>query len=170
MSPKRKTMDSDSDESYGSFDSFDYDDETERLVIVTNKRYMNLSDILHNQDSYINNGETSGNTEESSTVFEYKFPEMCIRLVLESYESDAASDYPCDYPNLFNVTSEVEVHSYMTQVRLRGDYPYTQEHPLLIKIGLNSQGRFNSCQRDSALLLIGELRELFLEILPHAIE
>ena len=167
-------MDSDSDsdestDSIGSFDGFDYDDETEKLAIVTNKRYVNLSTILHDQDSYINS-ETSGNNEESSTVWDYNFPEMCIRLVLERYESDAGSDAASEYLNTLTVTSEVEADSYMTQVRAKGDYPYTPEQPLLIKIELDSEGRFSSYQRDLALSLIAELRDLFLEILPDAIE
>ena len=153
-------MSTHSDSSDGDY-SFDYDDETERLAIITDKQYINLFRSLHYPVVYIHN-EAGDKNEVSSTLYSHKFREMCIRVVLERYESDAYKDYL----NFFDVTTgttEVEVDSYLNGVRLRGDYPYTVEHPLLIRIGLDSHGCFKSSQRDSALNLITELRELFLD-------
>ena len=153
-------MFSDSD-SNDSFDSFDYDDESERLTIITDKKYINLFNILYHPDSYIDN-ETGDENEVSSTLYSCKFREMCIRVVLERYESDAYRDY-LNFFDMTPVTTKVQVDSYVNGVRLRGDYPYTVEHPLLIRIGLDSHGRFKSSQRDNVLDLITELRELFLD-------
>ena len=150
-------MSSDSD----SNDSFDYDDEAERLTIITNNEYINLSKSLRHPYAYIHN-ERSDENEVSSTLYSYKLREMCIRVVLERYESDAYKDY-LNFFDVTTVTTRAEVDSYMNGVRLRGDYPYTVEHPLLIRIGLDSHGRFKSSQSDSALNLITELRELFLD-------
>ena len=152
--------DSASDDSFD--DSLDYDDETKRLAIITDKQYINFFKSLHHPDLHIHN-ERGDKNEVSSTSYSYKFREMCIHVVLERYESDAYKDY-LNFFNMTTVTSKVDVDSYINAVRLGGDYPYTVEHPLLIRIGLNSRGRFKSSQRDNALLLITELRDLLLEM------
>ena len=135
-----------------------HEDQITRLASVTSKRYLRLEKILSNFIPYV----MSDSDEVSSTCFTYTIPEMKVKIVIESVDNGLYADKQ-HYLDVSATNAAVD--SYITSIRALGNYPFTAEQPLTVRVKTNSQDRVTRENMQSILHLVSQLRELFLESL-----